>query len=383
MDILYITPEPPSEYSGGGIAVKQSILSLYKFANIHYIGPESKDFNIRKYTDKIDYLYQNNSYIKKMKNLLKGVTSSYYESWKKKKQNIKWNDYDYVFLEFSKFNFVVKEVKKHKINIILRLHNVEYMYRKNILKNKKSFYNIINLIFTKYKERYIIRNSDYIIMLTKKDKKDLKKIYGYNILNNKVFICPISIERPYKINKNNKKSDKMDLLITGSLWYEPNVFGIKWFLKEVWGELNKDKYELFLAGSRPSYGLKKVVNKYNNVNLVANPNSMKPFFERADLYISPIFEGSGMKVKIAEALSFGLPIVGTSHSFIGYDKRKNENLFIANSQSEFIEKIKYYNNLNLTKKEKIKKNIKKKFDNNYSIASSQRLYKMFFEKFDL
>ena len=46
MEILEISLEAPSNFSGGGIGIKQSILSLCKIGNVSYIGPgiEKKTF---------------------------------------------------------------------------------------------------------------------------------------------------------------------------------------------------------------------------------------------------------------------------------------------------------------------------------------------------
>ena len=40
----------------------------------------------------------------------------------------------------------------------------------------------------------------------------------------------------------------------------------------------------------------------------------------ADVFINPITSGGGIKVKIMEALSYGLPVVSTVHGAKGIDK---------------------------------------------------------------
>lgn len=58
---------------------------------------------------------------------------------------------------------------------------------------------------------------------------------------------------------------------------------------------------------------------------------MDPYFNNAELYIAPIFDGAGMKVKVAEALSYALPVVGTSHAFEGYAIQNGSNSYIVDT----------------------------------------------------
>ena len=65
---------------------------------------------------------------------------------------------------------------------------------------------------------------------------------------------------------------------------------------------------------------------------------MEVYFRKADIYIATVFDGAGMKVKVAEALSYGLPVIGTPHSFIGYEEIQCGK-YISNSKEEFVKNI--------------------------------------------
>ena len=73
--------------------------------------------------------------------------------------------------------------------------------------------------------------------------------------------------------------------------------------------------------------------------LVDSPEDMAPYFRGASLYLAPIFSGAGMKVKVAEALSYGLQVVGTRHAFIGYNEASTA-LFEAETARDFASSIK-------------------------------------------
>ena len=59
----------------------------------------------------------------------------------------------------------------------------------------------------------------------------------------------------------------------------------------------------------------------------------------ADFMLSPVFLGSGMKVKTCEALMYGKNMVGTDESFVGYDIDPDKVGAVCNTKDEFIESI--------------------------------------------
>ena len=132
------------------------------------------------------------------------------------------------------------------------------------------------------------------------------------------------------------------MIITGSLWYGPNYDGIKWFLDEVFPKINKD-ISLIIAGGSPNDELKsRVQNNQGRIMLIDSPKDMDAYFRKASLSVAPVFDGAGMKVKVAEALSYGLPVVGTSHAFTGYDISPGLNSFVADTADGFAEAINGY-----------------------------------------
>ena len=54
------------------------------------------------------------------------------------------------------------------------------------------------------------------------------------------------------------------------------------------------------------------------------------------MLVAPIFSGSGVRVKIVEALSFGLPVIASTIAMQGID---SESALIADTKNEFIQQI--------------------------------------------
>ena len=73
----------------------------------------------------------------------------------------------------------------------------------------------------------------------------------------------------------------------------------------------------------------------NNVRIVGGVDDLGEYYRRAIAIIMPIFSGSGMKVKTAEAMMYGKPIVATDEALIGYNVDDIEGIYRCNSAEDF------------------------------------------------
>jgi len=95
--------------------------------------------------------------------------------------------------------------------------------------------------------------------------------------------------------------------------------GILAFLAECWPSLQALGVGLVVAGRNPRPILKRAVLAAGAV-LVENPPSMEEIIRDARLVLVPDVGGAGMKLRVAEALSLGVPVVGTREGLFGYEE---------------------------------------------------------------
>lgn len=370
MKILHVSSEQPGYKSGGQLVVRESLEALSNIAEVDYLGPNIKDLNILKKI-KTTFFLEERSKIKNIFGILTLNFSSFYSSFRERKKDININEYDFIYIEFTKWLFIFKYAKKHNIKTIVRVHNIEKDYSYNMYKLDKSIKKYLYYLYYSYTENKIIKMSDYIIVLTNKDRNYL--LNNYNGINpENIIVMPVCLKRrEAEIKRFNPK--KINILITGSLWYGPNYEGIIWFISNVWDKV-RDNCNLYIAGSKPTDKLKELSAEDSRIKLFENPEDMKPIFEMADIYISPIFSGAGMKVKNAEAMSYGLPVIGTEHSFIGYEETQNLHN-VVNTAEEFTAAIQKFKFLNEEQMDKLRKKILKSFMDNYSYESVSKYIK--------
>ena len=61
---------------------------------------------------------------------------------------------------------------------------------------------------------------------------------------------------------------------------------------------------------------------------------VRPYLEQAQVFVVPLFVGSGTRIKILEAMASGTPVVSTSIGAEGIDYKDGHNIRIANTETE-------------------------------------------------
>lgn len=114
-----------------------------------------------------------------------------------------------------------------------------------------------------------------------------------------------------------------------------NINGINWFLENVWPLFIQIEPEskLLIAGT-----VCENINNKNlkNVTLLGKVESLYSFYQQGDIVINPVFQGTGLKIKTFEALSFGKTTIVHPHSTAGIYQRDKAPLLIASKPEEWI-----------------------------------------------
>jgi glycosyltransferase involved in cell wall biosynthesis len=82
----------------------------------------------------------------------------------------------------------------------------------------------------------------------------------------------------------------------------------------------------------------------NNVIIHGKIESPKTFMQKHGIMLAPLFSGSGVRIKILEALSYAVPVIATDIALQGINTHV---ALSANNTSEFIEIIKNLSYKNL------------------------------------
>jgi glycosyltransferase involved in cell wall biosynthesis len=129
------------------------------------------------------------------------------------------------------------------------------------------------------------------------------------------------------------------VLFVGSLWISFNQEAITWYIENVHARLaDVNGYHLLVAGStreKDMSWLDKLSARVSNIEVRLNVPDLEPLYSGAAVFINPMKNGSGVKLKTIEATRHGLPIVATDIGVEGTGFQAGIHFKLANDAEEF------------------------------------------------
>lgn len=136
----------------------------------------------------------------------------------------------------------------------------------------------------------------------------------------------------YEFHELPRSNNKNVLYLASRM--EFNVNGIRWFLDNVWDSVleREPDTRLIIGGSVCE---KIEAGRYRNVELLGYVESLEDFYCNGDIVINPVFQGTGLKIKTFEALSYGKAVIVHPHSTIGVFDREHLPAVICKEPEEW------------------------------------------------
>lgn len=189
---------------------------------------------------------------------------------------------------------------KESFQKILYTHDV-FSYKKQRLGVDKFWFDL-----TPNDEAKGVSRAD--VLLSIQDNESI--YYRYIAPSKKTYTAYTSFSRHVqKLTGNNNI-----LFLAGK--NELNLNGIRWFIKKVFPlVLAKVSDAQLCIGGSICKALDDIVNP--NISLLGKIEDEERFYSKGDIAINPIYQGTGLKIKTFEALSFGKVTVVHPHSMEG------------------------------------------------------------------
>ncbi|MEC0090684.1 glycosyltransferase family 4 protein [Paenibacillus macquariensis] len=248
-------------------------------------------------------------------------------------------DYDYVLLEGDYVYPILNNPLVKHANVILRVHNDEAVYFKALA---RSTHNAIHKLY------YHMESSKFSIL----QKKMRKKVDKYLFISNKEFeifhrLYPAthSLFLPPPVTKETfleSTFDSKHVVFIGSLFMPNNREAIVWYLEHIHPLMLKEPdYKFIVAGNSRKQSL-SWLDSYDLTNVIVHdtPESLDDIYKQGYLFVNPMRNGAGVKLKTIEAIQNGLPVISTSIGYEGTGLVDNEHIMVADSPEEFYRRIK-------------------------------------------
>lgn len=156
---------------------------------------------------------------------------------------------------------------------------------------------------------------------------------GYLGGGSRIHVIPNGFERP-PAEPRRQPANPPRLGFIGLFSYEPNLEGIRWFLRECWPGIQREVpgVRLRLVGKDSDGPLKPAVAGVDGLGWMADPAEEIATWSAM---IVPVRLGAGTRVKVAEAFSRKCPLVSTHLGAFGYEVADGRELRLADGPEAF------------------------------------------------
>lgn len=219
------------------------------------------------------------------------------------------------------------------IPIVLRQVNVEHLVlERNAEQTKNSFKKWFLKEQSKLLKKFEIqkmKEADYVTAISESDVEIYRRYLpekGYFLNTAGAYLQP----------EPSAPRDPSMILAVSNWHWQPNIDGLKWFLNEIWPGIEKKhpSLQLHIAGDGLSDSFKQQFDS-NSIHYLGFVDGIDALRLKASVFIAPLLSGSGMKLKILEALAAGLPTITTRFGAEGISMVDNVHYLHADTAEDF------------------------------------------------
>ncbi len=255
------------------------------------------------------------------------------------KQLLDEETFDIVQLEGPYLGHYIETVRQGSSAVIsFRAHNVEHRiwerkaaheggplrrwYFRNMAKRLKRF------------ELQVARDSNCLVTISPLDEKAFTEMG----VNKPVITIPTGLNlKEYPFAELPVESS---VFFIGALDWLPNQEGLKWFLDHVIDPLYEaiPGITFHVAGRNAPPGFEKLLSKKQVIYHGEIEDAIK-FMQSYRIMVAPLFTGSGIRIKILEAMALGRPVVTTPIGIEGIPARNNVEVMVSGDPESFKNQI--------------------------------------------
>jgi len=224
---------------------------------------------------------------------------------------------------------------------ILFQHNVEAVIWKRHFEVQTNFLKRLYLkgqwLKMRRFERETCRRFDCVIAVSEKDRELMFNDYEVET----VFDVPTGVDTEFFRPSGTVQVDPNSIVFTGSMDWLPNQDAIRYFVEEIMPAIKKARphVTLTVVGRNPDSALLELSKRDRSISVTGRVDDVRPYIERAAVYVVPLRVGSGTRLKIFEAMAMEKAIVSTTVGAEGLAVRPGVELILADSPAGFAESV--------------------------------------------
>ncbi|MES2462985.1 MAG: glycosyltransferase [Armatimonadota bacterium] len=233
--------------------------------------------------------------------------------------------------------------------VVLDQHNIEHQILQTIAQIEPKSFSLLqwaarwDLPRLKRFEQSACQRADRVLVVSQTDADVVTELLGREAAAEKARVTPIGVDTEYFTPTKPARYPSGPMLSVGTMYWPPNVDAVQWFCAEILPLVRKDlPYARFqIVGSKPAPRVRALAAAQpESVDVTGTVPDVRPYMSGCSVFVVPLRAGSGMRVKILNAMAMGLPIVSTTLGAEGIAVTPGENILLADDPAAFAEAIK-------------------------------------------
>jgi glycosyltransferase involved in cell wall biosynthesis len=181
-------------------------------------------------------------------------------------------------------------------------------------------------------ESFIRRNYDVVTAVSSSDGSMMEALRG----RARVVVNPVGLELDRWPREDVLPRWQNTLVFLGRMSYGPNQDAVRYFIQHIYPTIHTaiPDVRFFIVGGDPPEDI-LAFNGQMGVTVTGYVPDVNEYLQRGTVFVLPMRQGGGIKIKALSAMVAGIPVVSTPEGVEGVDGKPDKGMLVAKNSREF------------------------------------------------
>lgn len=186
-------------------------------------------------------------------------------------------------------------------------------------------------------EKSAASNFEHLIFTSPKEAESFRQIVSHD----SCLGIPMRFDPDKKTTGNPRSYDRDKIVFVGKMDIPHNSSAVVFFCEKIWPGIKRKapNAKFYIVGKSPTAEVLKLQKTYPDIVVTGEVDNVKRVVSDAALMIAPLLFGTGIKTKIVEAMSWGVPVVTNPIGSEGINAINHEDLFVSETDEEMVQNV--------------------------------------------
>jgi len=232
--------------------------------------------------------------------------------------------------------FLIKYRKIPKVSALIDSGNLSS--KRELFLSRGLSYLIKYLTYLRIRklEAYVLEFFDSAVVVSEVDANHIKSFHN----DIHLAVIPNGVDIDYFKPRENIKEENHCILFFGNMDFPPNIDAVLYIMEEIFPLVKAaiPNLKFYIVGENPVREIRNL-NDGRNVFVTGFAPDVRAFIEKANVILTPMRKGTGIKNKILESMAMGKTIITNSMGAEALDTEAKKALIIRDSSQALAEAV--------------------------------------------